>query len=463
MLRRSPKMGLTLSAAARIASLSGACARVARRGPAPSFGQAIARRAAQGAAAWFWGIWLSLPCPAGESWPNLHGPASNSRSDAVGLPVEFSQTDNVVWKTAIHDMGWSSPVVDGNEVWLTTATEDGKQSFALCLDRATGRVVRDIKLWETADPEQARPYNSYASPTPVIDGAFVYVHFGSFGTACLARATGQVVWSRRDLPCRHYRGPGSSPVVFNNLLILQFDGYDFQYVIALDKRTGNTVWKKDRDVDYGTDNGDTMKAFYTPAIFQAAGRQQLISPASKACLALDPATGDELWRIRYSGFSGAARPMFAHGLVYINGGQPKGELFAVRPDGAGDVSESHVAWSARRSLPAMSSPVIVDDLIFSIDDTGVATCIEARTGQYVWEKRIGGSHSASPLAAEGRIYLCNYEGKVNVLAASKEFALLAENQLDSAIHASPAVAGRSLFIRTEKYLYRLERPAAGGG
>jgi outer membrane protein assembly factor BamB len=404
---------------------------------------------------------LAAGATAGESWPNLHGPANNSHSDAVELPVTFSETENVVWKSVIHDMGWSSPVVEGNQVWVTTATEDGKQSFALCLDRATGKIVHDLKLWETAEPEQARPYNSYASPTPVIEGAFIYVHFGSFGTACLERATGKMVWSRRDLPCRHYRGPGSSPIIHGNLLIMQFDGYDYQYAIALDKRTGKTVWKKDREVDYGTDNGDLMKAFYTPAIFDAAGRPQLISPTSKACLALDPATGEELWRIRYNGFSGAARPMFAHGLVYINGGQPKGELFAVRPDGAGDVTESHVVWSARRSLPAMSSPLVAGDLIFSIDDTGVATCIEAKTGNYVWEKRIGGSHSASPLLADGRIYLCNYDGNVNVLAASRDFRHLAENSLDSAIHASPAVAGKALFIRTEKQLYRIERMPAG--
>jgi outer membrane protein assembly factor BamB len=394
---------------------------------------------------------------AGENWPNFHGPTQDSHSDSTGLPLTWSETENIVWKTPIHDSGWSTPVVWGKQVWLTTATDDGRQSFALCIDRETGNIVHDLKLFDNPEPEDTRKYNSFASPTPLIEEGRVYLHFGSYGTACLDTRTARVLWSRRDLPCRHYRGPGSSPIAFENLLIVHYDGYDHQYVVALDRRTGDTVWKKVRDVDYGTDNGDIMKAYSTPLVIDVDGQKQLVSPTSKACVVLDPRTGNDLWRIRYDGFSTAARPLFGHGLVFINSGFPKGEIFAVRPDGRGDVTASHVVWNARKSLPSKPSSLLIGDRIFSIDDTGVATCLEAKTGKSIWAERVGGEFSGSPVFVDGRIYVFSHEGKTTVFAPEDRYRPLATNELESGFRASPAIAGKAFFLRTEKHLYRIEQ------
>jgi outer membrane protein assembly factor BamB len=396
---------------------------------------------------------------AGETWPNFHGPTNDNHSDAKDLPLTWSETENVVWKTPIHDSGWSSPVIWQNQIWLTTATDDGKQSFVLCIDRRNGKVVRDLKLFDNANPEDTRQYNSFASPTPAIEEGRVYVHFGSYGTACLDTNTAEVLWSRSDLPCRHWRGPGSSPILFENLLIVHFDGYDLQYIVALDKTTGKTVWKKDREIDYGTDNGDLKKAYSTPLVIKAAGRTQLISPFAKGTIAYDPRTGDEIWRVRYENHSTAARPLFGHGLVYINTGFAQGEIMAVRPDGHGDVTASHVVWHARKNLHLPSKPtsLLIGDLIFSIDDGGVATCLDAKTGTSVWSQRVGGKFTASPIFADGRIYLFGEDGKTTVIAPEREYRELAVNQLSDGFRASPALAGRALFLRTEKNLYRVEK------
>lgn len=394
---------------------------------------------------------------AGENWPNFHGPTNDSHSDSVGLPLKWSESENVAWKTAIHDDGWSSPVVWGKQVWLTTANADGKKSYGLCIDRDSGAVIHDILLFENENPEDTRKYNSFASPTPAIEEGRVYLHFGSYGTTCLDTRTAEVLWTRRDLPCQHYRGPASSPILFDNVMIVHYDGFDHQYIVALDKATGKTVWKKDRDVDYGTDNGDIMKAFSTPLVVEAAGKLQLISATSKAALSLDPRTGDEYWRIRYEGFSTAARPMFGHGLIYINSGFPKGAIFAVRPDGKGDVTDTHVVWSARQSMPSKPSSLLIGDAIYSIDDSGVATCLDALNGKTRWAQRIGGEFSGSPVYVDGRIYVFSHAGKTTVFAPEPKYRELATSELSSGFRASPAIAGKSFFLRTETHLYRIEQ------
>lgn len=394
---------------------------------------------------------------AGDNWPNLHGPTNDSHTDSTGLPLTWSETENVVWKTAIHDTGWSSPVVWGDQIWLTTATDDGKKSFAICVDRNKGAIVYDRLLFETAKPQDTRQYNSYASPTPVIEEGRVYVHFGSYGTACLDTKTGETIWSRVDLPCLHWRGPGASPILFENLMIVQMDDYDHQYVVALDKLTGKTVWKKDREVDYGTTDGDVMKAYGTPIVIDVDGELQLISPTSKATLAYNPRTGDELWRIRYGGFSTAARPLVGHGMLFLNSGFPKGELFGMKLGGHGDLTKTNIAWNVKKNVPSKPSSVLVGDLIFSIDDQGVATCIEARSGEVLFAERIGGNFSASALYAEDRIYFFGHDGKTTVIAPERKLRVLATSQLDSGFRASPAVSGRSLILRTEKDLYRIEQ------
>jgi outer membrane protein assembly factor BamB len=398
---------------------------------------------------------MAGPLSAGDNWPNFHGPTHNNHSSAKDLPLTWSETDNVVWKTPIHDSGWSSPVVWEDQIWLTTATDDGKKSYVLCIDRESGRVVHDRHLFDNPKPENTRQYNSFASPTPVVEAGRVYVHFGSYGTACLDTKTGNVLWSRRDLPCRHWRGPGASPILFENLLIVHFDDYDYQYVVALDKMTGKTVWKKDRNVEYGSTDGDVMKSYSTPIVIEAAGRTQLISPTSKAALAYDPRSGEEIWRVRHSGHSTAVRPMFGEGLVVFNTGASQ-EIVAVRPDGTGDVTDSHVVWQSRKNVPTIPSSLLIGDAIFSVDNGGVATCLDAKTGTTLWSQRIGGNYYASPIFADGRIYTFSLDGRTTVFAPKRTYQELAVNKLADGFRSSPAVAGRAFFLRTEKNLYRIE-------
>jgi outer membrane protein assembly factor BamB len=397
---------------------------------------------------------------AADQWTEFRGPSGTGHSESVGLPREWSETKNVAWKTRIHGRGWSSPVVLGSQVWLTTATPDGKELSVLAIDRDDGHVLFDGKVFDVGEPKDTHMYNSYASPTPVIEEGRVYVHFGSYGTAALDTRSGKVLWTRRDLRCNHWRGPGSSPILYKGLLIVHFDGYDVQYVVALDKSTGRTVWKADRTHDFGTDDGDQKKGFATPVVIDAAGRTQLISPAAKAVVSLDPLTGRELWRVRYPEHSAAARPLFAHGLVYVDTGYGKAELLAIRPDGRGDVTETHVAWKALKGVGAKPSPLLVDDLIYAVSDTGgVVTCIDAKTGVEVWQQRVGGGgHSASPLFADGALYFFAEDGSAVALAPGREYRELGRSAVgEGGVMATPAIAGKALFLRTESRLLRLEK------
>lgn len=392
-----------------------------------------------------------------DNWPQFRGPAGNGHSKATGLPVTWSESENVKWKTPIHGRGWSSPVIWGEQIWMGTATPDGKKMYAVGVHKDTGKILYDILLFENEKPRFCHPMNSYASPSPVIEQGRVYMHFGSYGTACLDTATGKTLWSRRDLPCDHYRGPGSSPILFENLLIVHFDGYDFQYLVALDKETGKTVWKRDRDIDYQTTNGDLKKAYCTPILIEVDGQLQLVSPAAKATIAYDPRTGEPIWKVRYQQHSATARPLFAFGKVYLNTGFPKAQLWAVRPDGKGDITDSHVAWRATKAIGSKPSSLIVDDLIYVISDGGVASCLEAKSGKEVWTERLGGKYSASPLYADGHIYFFSHEGKATVIKPGREYKEVAVDQLDDGFMASPAVTGKALILRTTTHLYRIEK------
>lgn len=399
---------------------------------------------------------IPLAASAGENWPQFRGPTGDGHSDSTGLPLTWSESENVKWKTPIHGRGWSSPVIWGEQIWMGTATEDGKKMSAVCVDRGSGKILYDILLFENEDPRFCHATNSYASPTPVIEEGRVYMHFGSYGTACLDTASGKTLWSRRDLPCDHYRGPGSSPILFENLLIMHFDGFDFQYIAALEKTSGKTVWKKDRNIDYNTDNGDLKKAYCTPIVIEVDGRQQLISPAAKATIAYDPRTGEELWKMRYEQHSATARPLFDGEIVILNSGFGKAELFAVDPTGRGDVTDSHVRWNAKKSIGSKPSQLLIDGLIYVINDGGVASCIDAKSGEVVWENRIGGKHSASPIYADGRVYFFSEEGETTVIKPGRTFEVLAKNELNDGFMASPAVTGNALILRTTTHLYRIE-------
>jgi outer membrane protein assembly factor BamB len=401
---------------------------------------------------------LSLSVRAAENWPQFRGPNGDGCSDATGLPTKWSEKENVKWKTPLHDLGWSSPVVWDEQIWVTAATEDGKKDYAICVDRNYGKIIHDIFLWDNEHPSPlGNALNGYASCTPAIEPGRVYVHFGSYGTACLDTKSGKILWQRRDLPCEHFRGPGSSPIIFENLLIFHMDGYDFHYIVALNKQTGDTVWKTDRNIDYGTDNGDLMKSFATPRLIEAGGKLQLISPSSKATISYDPRTGKEYWRVRYTSHSGAAMPAWGHGLLYLNTGFGKADLLAVRPDGEGDVTASHIVWKATQKIGSKPSQLLVGDLIFNVHDDGVASCLDATMGSELWSKRLGGKFSASPLYADGKVYFCGDDSHVTtVVKAGRQYEELAANELDDGCMASPAVTGKALIIRTRSALYRVE-------
>jgi outer membrane protein assembly factor BamB len=408
---------------------------------------------------------------ARADWPEFRGPRGDGhvsgRSEGIGLPLHWSETNNIKWKTEIPDRGWSTPVVMGGQVWLTTATVEGHDFFAICVDAETGKIRFNEKVFHSENPESlgnGASMNSYATPSAVIEPGRVYVHFGSFGTACLDSATGKVLWKRDDLPCRHYRGPSSSPVMFENLLILTMDGANLQYHVALNKKTGKTVWKTDRSAVWGDENvpgqmardGDLRKAHSTPLIVTAAGKPQMLSAGAKAAYGYDPRTGRELWKVQYPDFSVAPRPVFDGGLAFITTGLTKKELWAVKTDGHGDVTDTGVAWKLKKGVGKYASPILVDGLIYTASDESFITCVEAATGQTVWTERVGGKYAASPIYADGRLYFCSQDGTTLVLKPGRTLEVLATNTLASGFMASPAVSGKALFLRTKTHLNRIE-------
>lgn len=393
---------------------------------------------------------------AAEYWNQFRGAGSNGHTSSDKLPIKWSETENVRWKTAIEGKAWSSPVVWGEQIWMSNATPDGKKLFAVCVDAESGEIVHNITVFDIAEPMFCIDYNSYASPTPVVEEGRLWVHFGSAGTACLDTSNGKVVWKRQDLPCDHLRAAGSSPITFRDMLYLTFDGADYQYVVALNKETGETVWRHDRTIDYGTDNGDFKKAYSTPIVFEHEGRRQLLSPASVGSESLDPLTGKLLWQVYHGGFNAAARPLYSHGNVFIN--LQRGMcLLAVRPDGTGDVTKTHIVWDTKKSTPTRPSQLIVGDHLYMVNDKGIVSCLDIHTGKATWTERMGSPHSGSPIYAAGRIYFVAEDGKMRVIAADpKKFKLLAENQLDVGCMASPAVVDDALLVRTKTHLYRIE-------
>ena len=410
---------------------------------------------------------------ARANWPEFRGPFGDGHVSAsgdtkpLGLPLHWSETNNIKWKTAIPYRGWSTPVVMGGQVWLTTATEDGHDYFAIGVDEATGKILFNEKVFHTDTPEplgNGASMNCYATPSPVIEPGRVYVHFGSAGTACLDTKSGKLLWKRNDLPCRHYRGPSSSPVVFQNLLILTFDGADRQYLAALNTVTGETVWKTNRSVAWNdegsnepmTKEGDHRKAHGTPLLVTVDGKPQLVSVGAKAAYGYEPRTGHELWRVEYNDWSNAPRPLFDNGVAYIVTGLMKKELWAVKADGHGNVTDSHVLWKLNTHVGRYASPLLVDGLIYTAADESFITCVEAATGRVVWTERVGGKYAASPIYGDGRLYFFSQDGTTTVLKPGRTLEVLATNKLDGGFMASPAADGKAFYLRTRTHLYRVE-------
>ncbi len=389
---------------------------------------------------------LAARLAIGEDWPQFRGPDGQGHAAATGLATHWSETENVRWKVEIPGLGWSSPVISGERIWMTSAV--GEQSLrAVCVDRETGQAVCDVEVFHQDDLGRIAAKNSHASPTPVIDGRRVFVHFGAHGTACLTNE-GKIIWARQ-LPYDHRHGPGGSPVIWKDLLIVSCDGPDEQYTTALDKRTGEVRWKADHP---------GLQAYCTPIVIKVNGVEQLITSGGEALIAYSPADGKELWRCRHSGHSVVPRPVAGNGLVYFCTGYWTPALLAVRPDGRGDVTDSKVEFTLRRSVPHNPSPLLVGDRLILISDLGVLTCVDARDGKEIYRQRLSGSFSASPTLADDKIFILNEAGTMYILATGDQYQLLATNHLDGRSLASPAFVGGAIYLRSDTHLYRVEEP-----
>jgi outer membrane protein assembly factor BamB len=402
--------------------------------------------------------WLACASAPAADWPEFRGPDGQGHAEEHGLPVLWGPMKNVAWKVAVPGNGWSSPIVFKGRVYLTTAVpptggRKGELSLrALCLDAKSGTVVWDREVFrQAAGAPGIHGKNSHASPTPLTDGERLYVHFGHQGTACLD-LEGNVVWTNRELTYAPVHGNGGSPVLCGDLLVFSCDGGDKRFVAGLDRATGKLRWKADRP-------GKPSRnfSFSTPLLIEFQGRKQLISPASDMVIAYDPATGNELWKVRYSGYSVIPRPVFGHDLVFVSTGFDSPTLLAIRPDGSGDVTDSHVAWKTKKGAPLTPSPLLVGEQLYLVSDGGVVSCLDARTGSEHWHQRLGGAFSACPLYADDKIYVQSEEGVGTVLAAGTTFKQLGRNALGERSLASPAAAAGALFVRTDKHLYRIQQ------
>ncbi len=424
---------------------------------------------------------LPTPCFAEDEWPQFRGPEGQGRATATGLPLHWSEAENIAWKTAIPGEGHSSPVISGHQIWVTTAIsheltpDEEKERLAqlknpqglklageltlqaIEINRETGKIERTVDLFQIAHPEPKHGLNSYASPTPVLAGGKVFCHFGSYGTACIDESSGEVLWRNDSVRVDHQNGPGSSPVVWQDKLVIHFDGTDRQFIAALNTKNGEVAWETQRSGEMDP-TPDLKKAYGTPLIVQTETGPLVISPAANWVYGYDARDGKELWKAGYGqlGFSTVPRPIVLGGTVFIATSYMQSRLLAVKLNGTGDVTATHIAWKSDRQIPQKPSLIGLDGRIYFVSDKGIARCLNAETGEELWFQRLSGEYSASPIESEGHVYFCNQEGLCTVLQAGGEYKELAQNHLDAGCMASPAVAGKALFLRTATHLYRIE-------
>ncbi|NQV22767.1 MAG: PQQ-binding-like beta-propeller repeat protein, partial [Rhodopirellula sp.] len=391
-----------------------------------------------------------------EDWTEFRGPTADGHSNAVGLPVKWSVEQNVVWKRAIDGLAWSSPIVLGDRIYLTTSVANGEelgpeQSLrTLCLDAESGAVEWDVEVFrqKASDPKADKVHrkNSHASATPITDGRHLFVHFGMHGTACLT-LDGKIVWKNQELKYVPVHGNGGSPVLVDGLLVVSCDGGDVEFIAAMDQQTGDIRWKTDRTATH-------LKkkfAFGTPLLISVEGKTQIVSQGAGAVYGYDPKDGSVIWKVGYvDGYSVVPRPVFAHGLVYVSSGFDKAKLLAIDPSGKGDITATHVRWTLDKGAPHTPSPLVVGDEIYVVSDGGVLSCLDAKTGELHYQERLGGKYSASPLFADGKIYVQAEEGEGIVFRPGKEFMELGRNELEARTFASYSIFGSSLLIRSEK-------------
>jgi outer membrane protein assembly factor BamB len=382
-----------------------------------------------------------------DDWPQFRGPDGQGRSGAKGLPLTWGENDNVAWKAAVPGRGWSSPAVVGSQVWLTTAGDGGRVLKVLCLDRDTGKLLHDVTVRADNKPKGIHADNSFASPSPVVEGGRVYAHFGQYGTFCLSTA-GKLLW-RTSLRYRSAYGPSSSPVVCGGLLIVPCYGTNVRYLAALDKKTGKRRWKKSH-------SGSNAES--TPLVVRVGAAGQVVTTTDNRVSAHDAATGRKVWWATPDwGHALVPRPVAGLGTIFVCGGYANPTLCAFRLGGKGDVTKTHLKWSTRKDVPRYPSPVLAGAELYLVSDGGVAQCLDARTGKRHWRHRLPGGYYASPLYADGRLFFTNKDGLTTVVAAGTRFRKLAANSVHGRTFASLAVAGKSIFLRSENHLYRIEK------
>lgn len=422
---------------------------------------------------------------AADNWPDFRGPwgdgyaAEKGDNKIYGVPTHWSETENVRWKTEIPHLGLSSPVVMDGRVWLTTATEDGHDFWVICVDAETGEILANKKVFQSDNPQSlgnGSKDNSYATCSAVLEKGRAYVHFGSFGTACLDAESFEVIWKRDDLPCWHYRGASSSPVLFKDLLILTFDGADHQYHAALNKNTGATVWKTDRSAIWNDEHienqmvkdGDWRKGHSTPLVVEVQGKPIMLSVGAKAAYGYDPSTGLELWRLDHQAYSPAPRPLlYKDNAIFVTGFSRGAEMCSVKTGGKGVVNQTHMNWQVGNLFPKYASPILVDDLLYMALDDSFLACVDAATGETIWKERVGGKFRACPIYVDGNLYFFSLEGITTIIKPGRTLNIVATNELAQdapnddprrgpGFMASPAVVGKSLFLRTRHHLYRVD-------
>jgi hypothetical protein len=428
------------------------------------------------------GLVIVSPVMGEDEWPEFRGPTGQGIvAGPMPIATKWSETENVVWKTSVPGEGHSSPVISGHQIWLTNAVvaqltpEQEKEKLkaqpnpkslklageltlsALCYDTETGKELSHVILFVIADPAPKHALNSYASPTPIIHHGRLYCHFGSYGTACVDTKTNKVVWTNQEFHVDHMNGPGSTPVLWKDLLICHFDGADKQFITAFSTVDGHVVWKTDRSGQLQP-NPDQQKSYATPLIVEHQGHPVVISPAADWVYGYDPETGKELWRINYGklGYSCVPRPVVKDKIAYICTSFNKSRLLAIDLDAEGDVSQTNVKWFSDSQIPSKPSPVIVEDRLYMISDQGVGSCMNAESGTEFWRERIPGNYSASPILAQGQIYFFSQDGTTTVVRDSGTYEVVSTNKLDDGFMASPAVVDGAMYLRTLTHLYRIE-------
>ena len=406
-------------------------------------------------------LWSQEP----GSWTHFRGSNLNGISSDKGFPSTWNDSANIAWKVPESGKGWSSPVIFGKQVWFTTANQESREMRALCVDLETGLTLHDRLMFHPEKLYRIHAINSYATPTPAIEEDFIYLHFGRYGTACLNTSTGETKWERTDLQCEHIQGPGSSLMIYKDKLIVHLEGTDHQQILALDKHTGKTIWIAERPAElYDLMAPIGKKAFVTPIIANVKGRDLLISNGSTVCIAYDPLTGIEVWRVSQGEDSTISMPVEGDGLVFFytsfvtgEDGKKYAELFAIDPDGAGDIGETHIRWRMKAPILQLSTPVYVDGLLYTVDARGVFYCLDAKTGEVNWSENLKGKYHSSPIYADGLLYISSTRGETFVYRAGPEPELVAKNMLEGEIWATPALSGGAILMRTSEYLYKIVR------